>query len=887
MKREIAILALAALIVLAAGTPASAVFAFPSGPTELRAQACNTEAASEESGTFSGNCAGTYPAACATDKISCNDATAETATTSENNQFMGIKASAYNATVGNCAGITSVKLCYEWWSSSNNIDTCRVKVDANGGGSFSTASSACPGTSANPGEICADVTALETWTCPNFFNATGTRALAFLEAESSTDSSKTLTVDDLYFNVTYTADSTPPAVAINYPRNVTYNSSVTTLNSTASDANLSACWYSLNRGVSNASFACNANVTGLAPVSGINIWTVWANDSFGNLNSSTISFSVNQPPVISNATVSPNPIAGSTTITIYANATANGVNDSEANSLDFYCGTTSTPTAANTNCTGGTTSSAYPYALSCTFTTESASGNYTKYCRVYDGNSYSPSVQANYAVNATPLSTTIASVAGDTTPSYIDTLNDGVTSIIVSGETGMSCRWGSSDLAYYSMNNSCTTTGMQANCPVSDVASQGFTTRYVSCQNALGIGQNSTNNLDVAFYLDYTAPTTSDNSNTSVNAPPYSVTITESDNVDGNPTTLYCTDTAGTCIPGTSIDNGGTVTFNSSNRGRNYFRYYSTDFAGNVQATQNKTININQLPAFTSSTGTTGTILGGTTAAITTTSSDPDAGQNLRLYVCSSSGASSSGCAGSQYCTALSASNPTCAFASETNTANHAWYAYLYDELGEGATSNPLTGNYSTDSTPPAITVTTPANATYNTGNITLSIITSEAASSAWYSLEGGANATMSNDSSTHWNKTLSALSDGTHSVTFYANDSVGNVGSSPAISFSIDKTPPSITILSPANGSYRTASNVPIIISSNEALSWAGYRINGGALANLANTTTTNWNATISLADESTFNLTIYANDTAGNQGNATITFYTDSLPPRFTATT
>jgi len=66
-------------------------------------------------------------------------------------------------------------------------------------------------------------------------------------------------------------------------------------------------------------------------------------------------------------------------------------------------------------------------------------------------------------------------------------------------------------------------------------------------------------NLDVSFFLDYTAPTTSDNSVTSVQAPNYIVTITESDNVDSDPATLYCTDTTGSCIPSIVIDNGGSL----------------------------------------------------------------------------------------------------------------------------------------------------------------------------------------------------------------------------------------------------------------------------------------------------------------------------------------
>lgn len=150
------------------------------------------------------------------------------------------------------------------------------------------------------------------------------------------------------------------------------------------------------------------------------------------------------------------------------------------------------------------------------------------------------------------------------------------------------------------MTNECSISGTTANCSVTDVAAQGLTTRYVSCEDSLGNTQTTAQNLDVSFYLDYIAPATSDNSVQTVQVPDYVVTITEADNVDADPTTLYCIGTAGNCVPSLSIDDGGIVTFTSANLGINYLRYYSVDDAGNTQVTVNKTINVNQLPVFVS-----------------------------------------------------------------------------------------------------------------------------------------------------------------------------------------------------------------------------------------------------------------------------------------------
>jgi parallel beta-helix repeat protein len=216
----------------------------------------------------------------------------------------------------------------------------------------------------------------------------------------------------------------------------------------------------------------------------------------------------------------------------------------------------------------------------------------------------------------------------------------------------------------------------------------GNTAAYYSANNVL---------------YDISAPTTSDDSVSTIQVPSYTVTITPTDAASGVAATYWCKDADGSCTPTTD---GGTspftVTFTSANRGVNHLRYYSTDAAGNAQEIQDKTININQLPAFTSASDDADTIKGGSTVTITTVASDADAGQTLNLFVCKAQDATSAGCgAGGTYCSDIAdASNPTCSFASETDDATHNWYAYIYDSLNEAATTS-QSGSYTTDSTPP------------------------------------------------------------------------------------------------------------------------------------------------------------------------------------------
>jgi len=65
------------------------------------------------------------------------------------------------------------------------------------------------------------------------------------------------------------------------------------------------------------------------------------------------------------------------------------------------------------------------------------------------------------------------------------------------------------------------------------------------------------------------------------------------------------------------------------------------------------------------------------------------------------------------------------------------------------------------------------------------------------YSVDGQANVT------TLGNTTLSGLRDGTHNLVVYANDTVGNMGTSSTVYFMVDTVAPNIGILSPENRTY------------------------------------------------------------------------------------
>jgi len=87
-----------------------------------------------------------------------------------------------------------------------------------------------------------------------------------------------------------TIQTIAPSINLTYPLNTSYTVNVSWLNYTTSDANLQACWYSLNNGLANTSIACGTNATGLTSSEGNNTWLVSANDSVNNINISRVTF---------------------------------------------------------------------------------------------------------------------------------------------------------------------------------------------------------------------------------------------------------------------------------------------------------------------------------------------------------------------------------------------------------------------------------------------------------------------------------------------------------------------------------------------------------------------------------------------------------------------
>src|SRR5208337_2623103 len=176
------------------------------------------------------------------------------------------------------------------------------------------------------------------------------------------------------------------------------------------------------------------------------------------------------------------------------------------------------------------------------------------------------------------------------------------------------------------------------------------------------------------------------------------------------------------------------------------------------------------------------------------------------------------------------------------------------------------------DWTPPTIIVLSPENITYSVNHVSLNYTVSKQTSWEGYSLDGLGNVTIAG------NTTLVNLSDGSHAITVYANDTVGNMGRSTSVTFAVVTTPPTIVVLSPENQTY-AVNHVLLNFTVSEQTSWEGYSLDGSV------NVTTIGNQTLNNIPDGFHSIIVYCNDTAGNMGFSKTVFFTvDTTPPNIT---
>src|SRR3989339_904311 len=103
------------------------------------------------------------------------------------------------------------------------------------------------------------------------------------------------------------------------------------------------------------------------------------------------------------------------------------------------------------------------------------------------------------------------------------------------------------------------------------------------------------------------------------------------------------------------------------------------------------------------------------------------------------------------------------------------------------------------DSSAPTITINTPLNTSYKSiivFNVTATDIS--IVNACIYSLDNTANKSMTNITASEWNATNSSMTQVTHNVKFYCNDTAGNINGSESVTFLVDTSIPQIEFVPP-----------------------------------------------------------------------------------------
>ncbi len=201
------------------------------------------------------------------------------------------------------------------------------------------------------------------------------------------------------------------------------------------------------------------------------------------------------------------------------------------------------------------------------------------------------------------------------------------------------------------------------------------------------------------------------------------------------------------------------------------------------------------------------------------------------------------------------------------------WRVYANDSANQLNSTDIFSYETTGDIIPPTITIDSPLNITYSTGDIDYNITVDQNLSVALASVDSESNFTLDNDSNTNYfnlSGNHPTLSDGFHNITFWVNDTSGNANES-TVFFTVDLTSPNVQFENPttAEGNF-TQTFIEANVTASDSLAGLDtitiflFNSTGLVQQNLSTSSPLFVNFT-GLPDE-TYSLNATANDSAGN---------------------
>lgn len=705
--------------------------------------------------------------------------------------------------------------------------------------------------------------------------------------------------------VYFTIDTTAPTVSMTAPTNITYGSSNVTLTYTAWDINnISVCQYELND--ANTTVASCVNTTFTA-TSGSNNIKVWANDTFGNVGvSSTIYFTYDDTAPTVSISAPTNISYGSTNVTltfdawdinnvttcIYelnqaSNTTINGCANTTFTGVS---GNNSVKVWANDTFNNWGVSSVVYFTVDITAPTVSVtaptnisygSANTTLTFTAWDINNISECrYELNGANTTIPscINTTFTAVSGNNSIKVWanDTFNNvGVSSVIyftyddtaptVSVSAPTNITYGSTNVTLtfnaWDINNvsTCIYELSGANTTINNCANTTFTA--VSGNNSIKVWANDTfDNWGVSsivyFTIDITGPTASISAPTNTTYGSTNITLTYTA-WDINNITSCRYEFNGTNTTVSSCEN---TTF-LADEGSNYVKIWANDTFDNWDDSSTIYFTVDTTAPTISITAPDNITYSSTNVTLTYTSWDINNISACRYELNGGANVSLPNCINSSFL----------ATADSDNTVK-IWSNDTFVNL------NSASVNFYIDTAGPTVSMAAPTNITYGSTNITLTFDAWDLNNVSVCKYEfNSTNTTIPSCRNTTF-----IANESSNYVKVWANDTFGNWDKSSTVYFTVNTTPPTVTLIAPTNITYGYT-NVTLTFTA-----WDYYNISSCRYEfNSTNTTIPNCRNTSFTADEGSNYVEVWANNSLNTWNvSSTIYFTIDTTKPTMSLT-
>jgi len=613
--------------------------------------------------------------------------------------------------------------------------------------------------------------------------------------------------DELNLVVNKLPDTTSPVVSISSPsEGATYTVNKTQLVATITEKNLAQCWYNLGSG--DVSFSCIDGVNVINSISskqGVNTWKVYAKDGAGNIGSDTVTFTVQNPADTTPPTLSiSDPTNGAIYTTQRTSLTFNTYDDhlkSCSYSLDGSNFIVFSSAKNGVNIITGISSI-------------SGSNTWTVQCKDVTGNAASKSV--TFTVNI-PTPDTTAPIVKILTPTNggVYTTNQTSMTATVNEDTALDSCWynlGGQNISYVCNNGT--------NVVNSIMSHQGTNYWEFYAKDIFGnVGSDR-----ISFVVKNPADTTSpvvnlidptDGATYPSQRTSLSFKVTD-ENLKSCSYSLDGTNFNSIPSPKKGLN---TVTGISSISGSNTWIVECLDLAGN-KGTDSVTFTVN-IPGPTDTTAPVVKITNPVKGGIYTTNRT-----QLNSIITEENLA--------QCWYNLGSGNVSFSCVNGTNTINsisskqglNTWKVYAKDASGNVGSDTVNFTVISSPTSPLEIIPIVPTSGQIIKGSIILEAIVNKA-SNVTYSLDGGANVTMTEKSSLNFVSSSLSLIIGTHTVIFCAKDSAEAVCKSVTFEVIKDKSSEKKTCTScrksnngPLNGTVNlNKKNLPGLPGNEEVL--------------------------------------------------------------------